>query len=95
VATESRSLELRDFGKLPEKDLTEFFEDKFIEDGKLVIPAGLYRKLFGVQNNPSLGVPKVLEIEFVHAGTKFSVLLPENVSVTLPFPYAVTSESMT
>jgi hypothetical protein len=25
VATESRSLELRDFGKLPEKDLTEFF----------------------------------------------------------------------
>ena len=90
-----RSLELRDFGKLPEKDLTEFFEDKYLNDGKLVIPPGLYRKMFGPLNDPSLGVPKLLEIEFVHAGNKVSVLLPENISVTLPFPYSVTSENMT
>jgi len=95
IATESRSLELRDVGKLPEKDLTEFFEDKYLENGKLVIPPGLYRKLFGPLNDPSLGVPKVLEIRFVHAGNEMSVLLPENISMTLPFPYAVTLEDMT
>jgi hypothetical protein len=78
-----------------EKDLTEFFEDRFFANGRLVIPPGLYRKLFGSLNDPSLGVPKLLQIEFVHAGTKFSVMLPENISITLPFPYGVTSESMT
>jgi hypothetical protein len=95
VATESRSLELRDFGKLPERDLTEFFEDKYLENGKLVIPPGLYRKLFGPLNDPALGVPKVLEIRFVHAGNEMSVLLPENISITLPFPYEVTPEHVT
>jgi len=88
VATEGRD------GKLPEKDLTEFFEDRFLENGRLVIPPGLYRKLFGRPNDPFEGVPKLLEIEFIHAGHKMSVLLPENISVTMPFPYAVTKENM-
>jgi hypothetical protein len=94
VATGSRSLELQDAGKLPERDLTEFFEDKYLENGKLVIPPGLYRKMFGAINDPSIGVPKVLEINFVHAGHEMSLLLPENISTTLPFPYSVTEEDM-
>lgn len=97
IATASRpGGELSEAGRLPEKDLKQFFEDKyFTDDGKLVIPRGLYRKLFGRHNDPLEGTPKLLEIRFVHAGNEMSVLLPENISVTLPFPYVKTSEDVT
>lgn len=74
-------------------DLKEFFEDRYVENGKLVIPKGLYRKMF--PRDPLVGREKFLEIEFTHGGQWFFVILQENISVTLPFPYAVTSERMT
>lgn len=92
IATQSRGRDLSEAGRLPEKDLTEFFDDKYVQNEKLIIPPGLYRKMFGTHNDPLIGVPKILEINYVHAGMEFSVLLPENISISIPFPYRVTQE---
>ena len=62
-----------------------------MEDGKLKVPTGLYRKLF-FPHDPWIGVPKLLEIEFVHAGNRFFLIVPENVAFTLPFPHVVSKE---
>lgn len=81
-------------GRVESSDLKELFEDRFMEDGKLTIPPGLYHKLFAPED-PWRGHSKDLEIEFTHGGTRFYLVLPENVSVTLPFPYGTIQDKMT
>ena len=80
-------------GKHRDRDLTEFFEDKFVNDGKLTIPRGLYHKLFH-GHDPWAGHQKLLEIDFIYAGNRFFVVLPEGVSITLPFPHGYTQANM-
>jgi hypothetical protein len=64
-------------------DVTEIL-DQMVLDEKLVLSV-LYNDLF--RPDPQRGVPKHLTIEFSHGIREFSVTVPENTKLTLPFPY--------
>jgi hypothetical protein len=67
-------------------DVKEKLESMILDD-KLVLGAVPYNYIF--YPDPFPGSPKQLQIDFSHGLGNFSVTVPENTKITLPFPYDI------
>ncbi|SRR5712692_4464996 len=65
-------------------EVTEILKRLISEDDRLVLGNVIYNDMFP---DASKGVRKVLRIDFSHGLEDFSITVPENTKITLPFPY--------
>jgi hypothetical protein len=68
------------------KDVADIMRSRIYANESRLRLSDSYSDMFG---DPLPQVPKILRVIYVYNGARFSVELPENAKITLPFPYTI------